>query len=308
MDQRITLPASLLVGCTAGFFLGRGSASSPAPPAPPAPAADSDLVEAGASSSPDRQTWIVPGDAPTALRPLAPASPAEAALLSLVYDWVYYRDADGHWQSRVIEDWAREGDQVLLTLRDDLQWHDGQPVTALDLCTSLSARALHSPLPAPSRCFRRDDLHAEVDIPDLGADWRLALAAPLLPAHIDGIDGATPIDAHRDPVGSGPYRARVGRRGLRFEAAPSAHHAPRLARIDVQGGGDPVVSVFTLTGGHADVLLGAPAAWQDRLDDAGAALSDGHALGRIAWADATDATSLSPDAAFADVVERPDGT
>lgn len=57
----------------------------------------------------------------------------------MVYDTLFALDADGNVQPQMVGDYSVSDDQLTHTmvLRDDLRWHDGQPVTAEDCVASI---------------------------------------------------------------------------------------------------------------------------------------------------------------------------
>lgn len=330
MDRRLVLP---LVGAACGA-VGFGLAAllqgppepTPAPPPEAVATPPSDQVVPGDAPPPTRSAvWLVQR-LPDGLRPLDPQSPEEQAALSLVYDWVYYRsapqendadeaDADGAWRSRVVQRWTEQEDGtgrwVELALRPDLAWHDGQPVTAGDLCFTVIERAVRTALHGPRRCAVKDTHTARVQLAAIDGDPRAALAFPLLPAHLREqlAPADRPEEIHRQPVGSGPYRAQVGRRTLRLQWAGVPHHAPALASIDWMEAGDPEVAWRTMLAGGADAVFGLSLPFEAEVLAAGGAFTDGGPLGRIAWLDPDDALTPGPDAPLADLdgAEPPGG-
>jgi len=174
--------------------------------------------------------------------PLAVEFRSGGSVLGLVYDslgrWV-----DGQVRPWLAADWewvtpeSGEGRRARVTLREDLSWHDGTPLTAADVAftyeflADTSLGRLESPIPAPR--YREESSTVEsVDVrsddrvelrfrPVSEAVARSALAVPLLPRHVwEDRSGGTDIpglDTGRgvtealvwnnpEPVGSGPYR------------------------------------------------------------------------------------------------------
>lgn len=74
--------------------------------------------------------------APRSLNPLlSDLYPVDRELTSLIFDGLTRYDASGALVSALAESWvvSDDGRSVTFTLRDDLVWHDGEPVTAVDV-------------------------------------------------------------------------------------------------------------------------------------------------------------------------------
>ena len=151
-------------------------------------------------------------------------------LMTLVYDTLLWRDADGvarPWLARSVRR-SRGGRRVTLRLRRGVRWHDGRPLTAADVAFTFGfvARRFHPrftpQLDNVERVTVAGPSRVAIDLrrPSLGFDDQPLADLPILPRHLwQGVAGgrsAPPGPA----VGSGPYRLTAAdpRRGYRFTA------------------------------------------------------------------------------------------
>ncbi|MFW6018260.1 MAG: ABC transporter substrate-binding protein [Halapricum sp.] len=162
------------------------------------------------------------------LNPLVPWINEFDLVTSLVYDPLarYY---DGEIRPWLATEWSLDGDELTVTLRPELRWHDGEPVTAEDvkftyqLVSDTSLDSADPVYPAPT--FQQQaSLVDEVTVLEehqvrihLDASRAVApsvLGVPLLPEHVwqsrtavdDAQTGLTQAITHEntDPVGCGP--------------------------------------------------------------------------------------------------------
>ncbi len=150
------------------------------------------------------------------LDPIITTSNVTRAYAYLVYDTLVALDSKGEYRPQMLDRWEVSADRLTWTfhLRDGLEWHDGQPVTAEDCVESLR------------RWGRRDGLGARLMAASKGLSvvdaktFRLELAWPfsqvieaigkpaaqipfMMPARFAR---STPItQAVPEPIGSGPY-------------------------------------------------------------------------------------------------------
>lgn len=150
------------------------------------------------------------------------------ALVTLVYDTLLWRDADGvprPWLARSVHTSA-DGRRLTVRLAGGARWQDGQPVTADDVAFTLRyMRTVPHPRFTPElraldrvAVLARDRLVIRLRHPAPGFLDQPLADVPILPRHIwAGLaPGTVPPGL---PVGSGPYRlVRADRSGYRFVA------------------------------------------------------------------------------------------
>ena len=168
------------------------------------------------------------------------------SLLTLVYDTLLWRDAQGvpqPWLARSVET-SPDGRRLTVRLADGVRWHDGVPLTAADVVFTFGfvARHPHPRFTPELRALERvqavDPLTVVMFLHHSSPgflDQPLA-DLPILPAHVwqrlaPGL--STPEGL---PVGSGPYRlvAHVKGKSYRFQAnAGYFRGPPAVAALEV---------------------------------------------------------------------------
>ncbi len=168
------------------------------------------------------------------------------AFMSLVYDSLAWRDADGiarPWLARSIRR-DPTGRNVQVRLRSGVRWHDGEPLTAADVAFTYQYMAQH---PHPRFTPELQDIesvHATGELTVLFTLRRRSLGftdqpladVPILPRHL--WQGLAPgrVAPPGLAVGTGPYRLTRYEpgRSYRFQANRDYFRgAPSVARIDV---------------------------------------------------------------------------
>lgn len=151
-------------------------------------------------------------------------------LMTLVYDTLLWRDADGTpqpWLARSVET-SSDGRQLTIRLAEGVRWHDGMPLTAADVTFTFDFVGTH-PHPRFTPQLRAVDSVVASDAstvvirlrhPSPGFIDQPLADLPILPAHL--WRGLPPARRFPEglPVGSGPYRLVEHRpgEGYRFEA------------------------------------------------------------------------------------------
>jgi len=220
--------------------------------------------------------------------PLAVEFRENGSLTGLLYDPLARRHREagdfGPWLAR---DWTWSGDDAAtVTLRDDLAWHDGEPLTAGDvaftyeLLADTSLGGHESPVAAPRFRGRSSLVEAATAVDDRTVEFRFetpnrivarrALTVPVLPEHVWrdradeasvaglGFDGVTEalVSTNPDPVGSGPMRfaSATGGESLVLERNPD-HFLGREspAGIPSRLRGKPAFDRLVVTRATADV-------------------------------------------------------
>jgi peptide/nickel transport system substrate-binding protein len=168
------------------------------------------------------------------------------AVMSLIYDTLTWRDADGvaqPWLARRISTSA-DGRTVRVTLRPGVRFHDGEVLDAHDVTYSyrLFQRRPHARFTPQLRDIVRVEPAGNRTVvftlrhKSLGFEDQPLADVPILPLHLwREVDGTNRVPAGR-AVGSGPYRlTRADRQdGYRLQANPRYFRGrPGVARIDV---------------------------------------------------------------------------
>jgi peptide/nickel transport system substrate-binding protein len=207
------LPVMLLSGCLPGRDAGD-------------PASNPNAASRTRTDSVPTITLAVPGDKNAFLKGLA----------RLVFLPLLERDENGETVGRLAGAWefSRDGRDVRLTLRKDIRWQDGAPVTAHDVKFSIELQ--HHP------AVLKEDLGETAILDDSTLFIRdfEGYNEDYYPSHL--LENLDPTDFWdwefwQRPVGSGPYRVvrYVPEIGFVLEANPDyAFGTPKIKRVVVR--------------------------------------------------------------------------
>ena len=150
------------------------------------------------------------------------------ALMTLVYDTLTWRDAEGVPRPWLAQSVRRQGRTVTVRLRRGARWHDGRPLTAADVVFTyryMAARR-HPRFTLQLRDIASVSARGSRTVvfalrrPSLGFEDQPLADVPILPQHVwANLAPGRPAPAGL-PIGSGPYRlvAHTPRRRYTFAA------------------------------------------------------------------------------------------
>ncbi len=157
--------------------------------------------------------------APQSLNPLlADNSPVDQELNSLIYDGLTRYGDNGLLEPALAESWSVSEDGLTVTfrLRPDGVWHDGEPVTAVDVVFTYGLlQAEDYPGETAVRDLWQsvsiqqiDDLTVAFTLPEPYAPFLDATTRGILPAHL--LEGETAVSLqtsafNQAPIGTGPF-------------------------------------------------------------------------------------------------------
>lgn len=184
--------------------------------------------------------------------------------LSLIYDSLFRVGRSGDLVPWAAEDMTVDGSTVTLTLRQGMEFHDGQPVTAADVAFSVQYLVEHespayaSKLANVSEVAAPDESTVTIELAEPSSSFpTVALASmPILPQHVwEDVDDPAQF-ANEDPVGSGPFRFGSHEIGasVRFDANETHFAAPTVAGIDLVVLGSFDAGIGALGTGEIDLL------------------------------------------------------
>ena len=196
---------------------------------------------------------------PSTMNPLYAQSMVDYRTAELVFDRLFFRSPiTNEVTSRVVEDVELDGDGqgVTVTVWDDILWHDGEPLTADDICFTVDTILDPETVSVATVVFRDALATCTVSADERSATIRFVrplfnpfdhLGFWVLPHHVfDRQDVSPDHDFSHRPVGTGPMRGSKGTRGVRLTAIPNAHQGARIAVVNQQPGGDAFVQIRTL--------------------------------------------------------------
>ncbi|MBA3468662.1 MAG: peptide ABC transporter substrate-binding protein [Herpetosiphonaceae bacterium] len=216
------------------------------------------------------------------LLPWQPASHEEEQITSLLYRGLTRLDATLAPQPDIASAWQSDatGRTLTMTLRTDLRWHDGTPLTAADALWTINTLRVLSPTTTLLADLRNVLTSVQTPVSDTlvlslsepYAPILAALSTPILPEHIFGARPPAQLvstDFWQEAVGSGPFVFEDRRPGTSLTLIRNADYAdgvPYLDRVAFVVAPDPAVASEAL--GQGD-LLAAELPWT-----VSAALSD----------------------------------
>lgn len=205
------------------------------------------------------------------LRPWQPRSRGEEQVIGLLYSGLMRLDDQLRPQPDLAAAWAASADGRVLTftLRTDLRWHDGQPLTSADVRFTLdrlhtlpyTSTALLTDLRLISAIGTPNDTTAVLTLTERYAPLLTELTVPILPRHLLQDRSFATLNAWDVPIGSGPFRFEEHAAGRSISLIRNTHFyrgEPLLDRVVFVVAPDPAVASEALGTGQ---LLVAELPW-----------------------------------------------
>jgi peptide/nickel transport system substrate-binding protein len=200
---------------------------------------------------------------PTNLDPRLATDAYSVRILSLVYEGLLADAADGGVEPGLAESWSTiDPTTYRFTLRDDLKWHDGAPVTSEDVAANF--RWLADPA---NNCPALDTFRrvTQIETPDartivlhLGeifSPFLDKLTRPLVPARL-----LDPDRLAANPTGTGPYRLTEFRPGEKVVLTANEAYrkgAPKIARLEFRVTANDTSRLLRIEKGDLDLVQNA---------------------------------------------------
>jgi peptide/nickel transport system substrate-binding protein len=157
--------------------------------------------------------------APQFLNPLLSDNlPVDRDINSLIYDGLTRYGKSGVLEPALAESWSvsEDGLKVMFTLKEDLLWHDGEPVTAADVAFTYGLlQADDYPGSTAVRDLWQsvtieqvDDRTISFTLPELYSPFLDATTRGILPAHLLAGETAVSLQTaafNKTPIGTGPF-------------------------------------------------------------------------------------------------------
>ena len=252
----------------------------PTPPVSP----EEQLVRPEPGDGVPRGTLRVSGPRlPRTLNPLLAQSPDDLWIQALVFDRLYEVSLNKAMSHVVAFEQVWPGrDGITVELRRDVRWHDGERIRPEDVC--FSWQAFVDPLAKSPHAERWRERIASCEVKGKAVEialkrrWenpRLALDLPLLPKHLldERSDWYWALDNFSAvPVGTGPLKARRGRKVVAMWPRPDTARAAMIEKVEWSGGMDPAVQARQLGSGQLDAVVGISGDFLPQLKRVNAAL------------------------------------
>lgn len=209
--------------------------------------------------------------APADLNPGLGVLVEDYIMYNLMYDSLLNIDLEGNFQPEIATEWSVSDDGLTwtLTIRDDVVFHDGEPLTAEDVVFSLTLYRDTEAFPfLPSYLTPFTDIQAvdattitmTAEAPVAAFEYRLP-AMYVLPQHIwEGVDATT--FTNDEMIGSGPFTMAEYSQDefVRLSANPDYWGgAPSVAEVIFQTYSNPDARVQALVNGELDMITEFPA-------------------------------------------------
>lgn len=217
----------LLAACASDQAAAPTAIATPAPPTPTALPRGGTLTVRASADAPE-------------LRPWQPRSRAEEQAITLLYSGLTHLDNKLQPRPDLAERWdtSADGRLITFTLRSNLNWHDGAPLTADDVAYTIGALREISPTTALLADLR-DRIATvstvatntvEISLTERYAPILADLAVPILPKHLLNGKNLAAINFWDVPIGSGPFKfvKREPGKAITFAVHPLFYRGPPL--------------------------------------------------------------------------------
>ena len=203
--------------------------------------------------------------------PLVGNSRTDAWVTDLMYPKLMQMDLGGKKSALVATEWGYEdgGRTAWVTLRDDLTWSDGKPLTAKDVAFTVTAVAkekigiVAGLIPTFTKATAVSDTRVEFELskPDGTFLTNIGFWMPIVPEHVFGKAKSVQEFANdKDWVSAGPYNLTKVRKGASYQldAVKSYPFAPggkpSLSQVEFRVYPDVNTEVLALRNGDLDLV------------------------------------------------------
>lgn len=187
-------------------------------------------------------------------------------IMTLVYDPLFYPDENNEPIPWLVRDTnvSQDGRTWTLTLRPNLRWHDGRPLTAEDVKFTFeyAAKVSHSRWTPTTRNLEGVEATTPQTVvfrlkqPDAGFRLRTLADVPILPKHIwESVTTIAEARRFSNTVGSGPYRVEEVRDGQFYRLVANPQYfagQPKVRELVLPIIRDATVSFTALQAGQID--------------------------------------------------------
>lgn len=227
------------------------------------------LASAGSVAQHKPSLVIAVPDKLSEINPFFSRSTFSANITDIIYDQLVMIDAEGKIVGGLAQNWSVSKDRLTwtFTLKDNLKFHDGHPLTAEDVVFSIQSYKGFSQ-GSIIKIFL--DIIDSVKAPS-GQEVMIKLNKPcrelirllriinIAPKHLFGIDGY-PLDREiyrRQPIGSGAYRIEhISETEVSLKPwSQHRDHSPHSQSITIRITGSEQASLALFMGGQVDIAF-----------------------------------------------------
>jgi peptide/nickel transport system substrate-binding protein len=194
------------------------------------------------------------------LNPLFSSGAVDDSVSKLVFNGLARYDTTGKLVPDIAEGWkvSDEGETYTITLRSDVRWHDGKPLTAEDVVFTI--KTIQNPQTRSVlfanwqgvNVVAKGEREVTFSLPAAFAPFPNALTQPILPKHLLGDMPAEKLRTaayNASPIGTGPFLFSVVRNDTVREQQVEVRKNPDYYR------GEPKIDKFIVHGYENDEAL-----------------------------------------------------
>ncbi len=207
------------------------------------------IEEKGAATDTDGGTLTVPLTNFDTLNPLLTNNNSYYQLSNLLYDRLFAYEGSGRLVPSLVEhvETSDEGKRISLTIKKDIYWEDGTPLTTKDIAETFEAvkkcpdgttykdamrRIMGtSNIEGAARAIVFDDRNIDFEFDKSYGNYMELLSFPILPAHIYGEEGMLEKDDFK-VVASGPFTLKKWDKNKRLYLEKNQNYYGSLPYID----------------------------------------------------------------------------
>ena len=207
------------------------------------------IEEKGAATDTDGGTLTVPLTNFDTLNPLLTNNNSYYQLSNLLYDRLFAYEGSGRLVPSLVEhvETSDEGKRISLTIKKDIYWEDGTPLTTKDIAETFEAvkkcpdgttykdamrRIMGtSNIEGAARAIVFDDRNIDFEFDKSYGNYMELLSFPILPAHIYGEEGMLEKDDFK-VVASGPFTLKKWDQNKRLYLEKNQNYYGSLPYID----------------------------------------------------------------------------
>jgi len=204
---------------------------------------------------------------PGSLNPLYAESMVDFRAQELYFDRLYFNNPlNNRLTSKISKRWELAGSQgVRLFLNEGLKWHNGEDLTAADICFTINAIKDPKTTSVRAKEFRKSFKGCTVEkklvaLIEFNSVYYYPIArlnfAVLPKSEFQSTSILPNTDFSSRPIGSGPMSGAKGRQAASFKAhRSSSHHSPKIDKMSLNQAQDPRVQINTLRSGNMHGII-----------------------------------------------------